>query len=196
MFSLSTIQSEGHKKILFFQEIVKAISPSIQTLIEEIKSVVFEKDEWEYRDISILKALLPLVVNQDSKFDAKGNLLDFEKQSICLKYKTIDWHLDGKRKQVQLKKKKWVRKISISRQTALSGNSGPPGVHYKEENQNFRKEYSNTSAKIWIEVFEEEIKSVVLEKTSMKMEMSPKKQNFLAFLEYHNSHAGTGLVIS
>ena len=55
---------------------LKNISRSIQTLIEEFKSVVFEKDEPEYRDISIWLALLPLLVNQDYNYDVEKILPD------------------------------------------------------------------------------------------------------------------------
>ena len=41
-------------------ESYKVISISIQTLIEKIKAVVFEKDELEYRYMSILIAVLPV----------------------------------------------------------------------------------------------------------------------------------------
>ena len=36
----------------------------MQILIEEFKYLVFEKDELEYRDISTLKEILALLVNQ------------------------------------------------------------------------------------------------------------------------------------
>ena len=39
---------------------------SIQILIQEIKAAVFEKDELEFRDMSELKALFPLLAYQDS----------------------------------------------------------------------------------------------------------------------------------
>ena len=44
----------------------------MQTLIEEFKSVVFEKDELERRDISIRIALLPISVHEDSNFDLEN----------------------------------------------------------------------------------------------------------------------------
>ena len=42
---------------------------SIQNLIQEFKALVFGKDEVECRDMSELKALLPLLANQDSNSD-------------------------------------------------------------------------------------------------------------------------------
>ena len=52
----------------------KTISPLTQTLIEELKSVSFKTDGLEYRDISILIALLPLLVGQVSKSDVFDKL--------------------------------------------------------------------------------------------------------------------------
>ena len=42
-----------------------------QNLIQEITKVVFEKDELEFRDKSEMKALLPLLANQDSNSDVE-----------------------------------------------------------------------------------------------------------------------------
>ena len=42
-----------------------SIKPSIQTLIEYFKTVMFENDELDYRDMSIIIALSPLSANQD-----------------------------------------------------------------------------------------------------------------------------------
>ena len=39
---------------------------SFNDLIQELKAVVFEKDELEFRDKSEVKSLSPLVANQDS----------------------------------------------------------------------------------------------------------------------------------
>ena len=39
---------------------------SIQNLIQEFKALIFEKDGLEFRDMSALKALLPLLAYQDS----------------------------------------------------------------------------------------------------------------------------------
>ena len=44
---------------------------SIQNLIQEIKAVVFEKDELEFRDLSEVKALSPLLAKQNSNSDAQ-----------------------------------------------------------------------------------------------------------------------------
>ena len=47
------------------------MSPSIQTLIDKFKNVIFEKVEIECQDTSTLREYLPLFVNQESKSDAK-----------------------------------------------------------------------------------------------------------------------------
>ena len=42
---------------------------SIQNLIQEFTAVVFKKDELEFREMSELKSLLPLLAYQDSNSD-------------------------------------------------------------------------------------------------------------------------------
>ena len=49
------------------------MSPSIQTLIDEYKKLVFEKNELEYQDNSILIEFLPLLVNQECISEKKTN---------------------------------------------------------------------------------------------------------------------------
>ena len=44
---------------------------SIQTLIQEFKSVVFEKEELEYRDNPIGIVVLPFLDNQHSIYDVE-----------------------------------------------------------------------------------------------------------------------------
>ena len=44
---------------------------SIQNLIQEFTAVVFEKDELEFRDMSELKSLLPLLASQESNSDVE-----------------------------------------------------------------------------------------------------------------------------
>ena len=53
------------------------MSPSIQSLIDEFKSVVFAKVDLEHQNKSTLIKLLPYLVNQDSKSDVKANLNGF-----------------------------------------------------------------------------------------------------------------------
>ena len=52
------------------------MSPSNQTLIEELKPVVSEEDKLGNRDISILKARLPPLFNQDVKSNVMDNFND------------------------------------------------------------------------------------------------------------------------
>ena len=49
---------------------------SIQNLIQEIKGVVFLKEEFEFREMSELKALLPLLAYQTSISDVEITFLD------------------------------------------------------------------------------------------------------------------------
>ena len=51
-------------------------SLSIQTLIEEFKSVVFEYHEMEYRDNSKLKAILQLSADQEFNSDIENIIHD------------------------------------------------------------------------------------------------------------------------
>ena len=44
---------------------------SIQNLIKEIKAVIFQKKELEFRDMSQVKALLALMTNHDSTSDVE-----------------------------------------------------------------------------------------------------------------------------
>ena len=44
---------------------------SIQKMIQEFATVVFEKDELEFRDISELKSILPILAYQDSNSDVE-----------------------------------------------------------------------------------------------------------------------------
>ena len=59
----------------------------MQTLIQESKSKVLDKDELEYRDNTIRMTLL---VSQHSNFDVEIILLDIQKQIIGLKLKGIE----------------------------------------------------------------------------------------------------------
>ena len=52
----------------------------------------------------------------------------------------------------------------MSRLKALSGISGPSGMHCSEETQRFPLKYSSKSRELWIETWKKEIKLVVLEK--------------------------------
>ena len=53
------------------QESCISMKASIQHLIQEFKAVVFEKDDLEFRDVSEIEALLPLLAYQDSNSDVE-----------------------------------------------------------------------------------------------------------------------------
>ena len=59
----------------------KRITPLIQTLKQEFKAVVFEKDELEYRSMSIRITLLNFLADQDSDSDVPTSFYDFQKLS-------------------------------------------------------------------------------------------------------------------
>ena len=72
-------------KFCSLQESAKNITPSIQTWIKELNALIFEKDELEHRDMSILMALLPLLVNEDSNYDVENNFDFMKKRMVSLK---------------------------------------------------------------------------------------------------------------
>ena len=72
------------------QETPKIMSPSIQTLIEESKFVVFEKDVLEKRDISRRKVRLPVSAILESNFDAGNNFHIIRKRNISLKSRVVN----------------------------------------------------------------------------------------------------------
>ena len=73
------------KKGLFHLKNILKTSSAIQALIEEIKKVVFVKDESEYWNIWILIAILPLLRNQDCTLNITDKILIFRKRIACLK---------------------------------------------------------------------------------------------------------------
>ena len=54
----------------------------MQTLIQEFEAVVFEKDELEYKDMSILGAQLWLLSDQDSDLNIGNKSYHFQKQTV------------------------------------------------------------------------------------------------------------------
>ena len=63
------------------------MSPSIRTLIDEFKNVVFAKVDLEYQDISTLRKLLPHLVNQNSKSDVEHIFMIFSNDLSASKKK-------------------------------------------------------------------------------------------------------------
>ena len=57
---------------------------SIQTLIEEIKTDVFEEDDLEYRDFGTKTVVLLLLINRDIKSDVEDSFHDLHKRIVCL----------------------------------------------------------------------------------------------------------------
>ena len=127
-FEPSGFQSKGHnQRIILLWNSWKKSSLSIQTLIQEIKSVL-QKDKLEHRDNPIRRALLQHSVNQNSNFDMEKSLHDVYKRIVRLKWEFIDWQPDGKTKQVVLQKIEfdythsliwlfWCIKIQLHQQT-------------------------------------------------------------------------------
>ena len=99
------------------------MSPSIQTLIDEFKNAVFAQVDLEYQDNLTLIELLPHLVNQDSKSDVKDKFRDFQEWTVYFKKKAIDWQVERKMKEVELKKYE-IDFRGMSRPTALCANSG------------------------------------------------------------------------
>ena len=108
----------------------KSRTPLIQTLI---KTVISVKDELKYRDLSILIANLTLLLNHNSNSDAMNNFRAFKNELFSSSKNAIDWHLDGKMKQVQLTKYEFEYR-GKSRPIALFGICAPPGLHWMAEN--------------------------------------------------------------
>ena len=80
-----------------------SIPPSLHSLIEQFKTIGFKKCVLWYRDMSIQVALLCLLTDMHSD-SSVNKFKDFEKYGVS-KSKIFHWHLDGKLKQVELKKK-------------------------------------------------------------------------------------------
>ena len=59
------------------QETFETKSPSIQTLIEEIRSGISGKNQSEIKDTSLLITVLPFLVNQHSNSAVLNNFLGF-----------------------------------------------------------------------------------------------------------------------
>ena len=59
-------------------------------MIQEFESVVFEKDELEFRELSEQKALLPILVNQDSESHVEIIFKDIWKQTVHFRFKSIE----------------------------------------------------------------------------------------------------------
>ena len=109
---------------------------SIQNLIQEIKAVVFEKDELEFRDTSDLKTLLQLLAYQDSSSerDIIFKVLRKEQSTSGIKLSRLSprWKI---RKQTELKKYKFEDRGVYSK--SLSGKSCPSRFYRGVQIQGF-----------------------------------------------------------
>ena len=108
------------------------MSPSIRTWIEEFKNAVFAKVEVENQDKPAFIKYLSHLVNQDSKSNVKNKLHDFQEGTVCSLKKAIDWHVDGKMKEVEPKKYENDFR-DLSRPTSISVNCGKPEFQWMED---------------------------------------------------------------
>ena len=76
MFDQSKFQSKEKNSRLFYLKVIQK-TPSNPTSIEEFKSVIFENGQLEYREVSKLRAFLPVLVNQASNFDVEDNKIGY-----------------------------------------------------------------------------------------------------------------------
>ena len=106
----------------------KSKTPSKQILLEEIKAVVFEKDELVYQDMTTRIAFLTFLANVRLKFDTMNTFRDTY-SIVGLTKKAIDRQFDHrKRKHAELKENEFEYP-NMSRLKAPSGTSGPLGFH-------------------------------------------------------------------
>ena len=70
----------------------------------KFKTVVVTKADLQYQYNSTIMELLPHLFNRDYNSDIKNNDHVFREKTVSLKYKAIDWHIEGKMKEEGLKK--------------------------------------------------------------------------------------------
>ena len=116
MSSLSTFQSNGHKKKLPRKILILL---SFQSLVDESKTVASEK--LDYQDISKLTELFHLwSISSPFSLNKTDSIICRDKPSASSK--KLDWHLEGEMNQVELKKYEFDnRRFQL---TALSGIFG------------------------------------------------------------------------
>ena len=98
-----------------------------QNLMKGVEGVVFQKNEWEFRDMSEKRALLQLLAYHDSNSVVEIYFWDFSKRNVLFKHRTQEVH-GNKKKKVELKKHKFEYR-GVSRLKALFGTSGTLGFH-------------------------------------------------------------------
>ena len=83
------------------------MAPPIQTLMKDIKAIVFQRDELVFQEAFKLIALLSLLTLQGSDSRVGNNFPILQKQTVSQKSSVIDWNVVGKMKLVKFSKY-WV----------------------------------------------------------------------------------------
>ena len=92
----------------------------MEMVMEEIKLVLFQEDEREYRGLSIIIEYLKLFFNQNSDPDVPDNWHELWKRIVCIDWKFIYYQLDGRMRELELKKSELEnRGISKEQQIGL-----------------------------------------------------------------------------
>ena len=84
------------------KESCSSMKASIQNLIQKFTTVVFEKDETEFQDMSELESLLPLLASQDHNSDVEIKIWNGQLASGIKQSRLTTWWI--KMKKVELKK--------------------------------------------------------------------------------------------
>ena len=108
--------------------------------------------------------------------------------------KTIDWLLDGKTEQVQLKKTDF-EKLGRSSLKALSGNWGQSGLSCMEPDDWLSSEYSNKCRKRPNDTLKEKIKTIVLHWHKFEKRDESQLKLFLALSNYQDSKQETKSIV-
>ena len=88
--------TESFEELMVQSEIFVQFQIFIWDFDWKIKPVIFEAEELENWDMSIVIAVLPLFIKQDCKSDVTDNVQEFQNRKVCLRLEVICWHLDGK----------------------------------------------------------------------------------------------------
>ena len=145
-----------------------------------------------YSDRKDEKNLLPQLVNQDTKSDMENKILDFWEWTVYFRLRAIDWHIQGKIKDVELKKC-GIDFRSMSRPTAIlsilvTQNST------ERMRINIFLEYCSKNRKLWRR---KNSWQHFCRKTRLKIELSPDCQiaTKLLGLQFQDFDAESGLIV-
>ena len=155
IFDPWTFQSGGQNQRLLHARNKKNLFSSFITLMEKITSLVFEKDESENREISILWVLLAVFVNQNSKFDVRDKLHALRKQTVGVK-KLFNDNLVEKWNKADVIRVRTLRHVRTSRTFCHLWFVSTPLHGWKR----FRSEYSNKRTILYVETLKKEIDSI------------------------------------